>query len=69
MGRVTIAAINKRIAHHGVEVVRGLGYFYFMALDTEPLEKEFPEIDSVYTMRLDTMSVDDWVSHVDRFFA
>ena len=69
MTAATIKSVNKEIAKHDMEIVKGLGYFYFMPLASSPLDKEFPEVESVYTMRLRDLSKEEWISHVDDFFA
>ena len=60
--RVTVKNINAAIATHGVEIVKGCGYFYFAALPGAPMDQ--PEIDSVYTMRLSDLTFAEWVDHV-----
>lgn len=55
----TIQKINQQIAEHGVEIVKGNGYFYFAAI-----RDDAPEIPSVYTMRLRDLSLEEWVEHV-----
>lgn len=65
MTQATIKGINKKIAHTGMEILKGNGYFYFMPLASEPMEREFPEVDSVYTPWLRDLSLDEWVNHVE----
>jgi hypothetical protein len=60
----TIQKINQKIAEHGVEIVKGNGYFYFAAISDDA-----PEIPSVYTMRLRDLSLEEWVEHVSGVFA
>lgn len=60
----TIQKINQQIADHGVEVVKGNGYFYFAAISDDAIE-----IPSVYTMRLRDLSLEEWVEHVSGAFA
>ena len=52
----TIAKINAAIAKHGIEIVKGNGYFWF-----------FGEIDipSVYTCHLRDLTLEQWVQHVE----
>ena len=64
MTAATISKINANIARHGVEVVKGNGYFYFADLEGAP-EYNADKIDSVFSMQLRCMSLEDWISHVD----
>lgn len=64
MTRVTIKTINKAIAAHHVELVKGEGYFYFAGLEGSPVYNE-DVVPSVYSNVLGCMSVDEWVSHVE----
>ena len=68
MTRATIPGINKRIARHGVRFHKGHGYFYFMPLDTIPLDQVMPDVDSVYTPRVTDLTLNQWVEHVDDQF-
>jgi hypothetical protein len=68
MTRTTLKNVNKAIAKHSVEMVKGHGYFYFMALETVPLDLVLPEIDSVYTMFMNDLTLEEWVQHVEDFF-
>ena len=61
----TIKKINAAIAHHGVEVVKGSGYFYFADLPGAP-EYNADKIESVFSGGfLRCMSLEDWIAHVD----
>lgn len=55
-----LATVNKAIAHLRIELVRGDGYFYFAALDGAPMETNIPP--SVYTMRLNDLTLDEWIN-------
>lgn len=60
--RVTLKKINEKIAKHGVELVKGSGYFYFVGTDNR-----FNEIhlNSVYSTILSVMTVTQWVRYVE----
>lgn len=60
----TINKINAAIAKHGVQVVRGDGYFYFADLPGSP-EYKADNIRSVFSTTLRCMSLEDWVAHVE----
>jgi hypothetical protein len=62
MTAATINKINARIAKHGVEVVKGNGYFYFADIG-ETFRAD--NIRSVMSMTLRCMSLEDWVAHVE----
>jgi hypothetical protein len=64
MTAATINKINAAIAKHGLEVVKGNGYFWFAALsdDVSPYSVGVP---SVYSMTLRCMSLEDWIAHVE----
>ena len=64
----TMNKINANIARHGVEVVKGNGYFYFADLE-DSLEYNADKINSVYSMQLRCMSLEDWIAHVDQALA
>ena len=64
MTAATITKINKAIAHRGVEVVKGNGYFYFADLPNAP-EYNADHIPSVYSCHLRCMSLEEWVVHVE----
>ena len=57
---MTIATLNKKIAHLGIECVKGAGYFYFMELEGTPFE-HIPS--SVYVTRFSDLSMDEWIAH------
>jgi hypothetical protein len=60
----TITKINAAIAAHGVEVVKGNGYFYFADL---PSHDAFTadRIPSVYSAQLRCMTLEQWAEHVE----
>ena len=64
MTAATINKINKQIARHGVEVVKGNGYFYFADLPNAP-EYNADKITSVFAPNLRCMSLEYWVAHVE----
>lgn len=57
----TIKKINAAIAQHGVEIVKGDGYFYFADIGDAFIAEK---IRSVYTMFLRDMSLEQWVLYV-----
>lgn len=59
----TITQLNRKIAHTGVECFKGNGYFYFIEVgDHVPFEHVPP---SVYTMSFNTLTLAQWVAHVE----
>jgi hypothetical protein len=64
MTAATINKVNAAIQSHGVELVKGNGYFYFAMLNDDALE-----VPSVYSMTLRYMSLEDWVQHVEEAVA
>ena len=56
MTRLTLAADNARLAEHGVELVKGDGYFWFDGARDVP---------SVYVYRLNELTLKQWVEHVE----
>jgi hypothetical protein len=52
-----ISSVNKAIAHLGVELVKGEGYFYFVTSDGVPVDGK-----SVYVYRLNHLPIDRWIS-------
>lgn len=64
MTAATVNKINARIACHGVEVVKGAGYFYFADLPGAPTYNAM-KIPSVYSMTLRCMTLEGWVEHVN----
>lgn len=62
MTAATIRNINAAIAKHGVEVVKGNGYFYFADTGEAYLAEH---IASVYSCQLRALSLEEWVSHVE----
>lgn len=62
MTAATINKINAEIAKHGVEIVKGNGYFYFSDIGESFVADS---IKSVFSMTLRCMSLEDWVSHVE----
>lgn len=64
MTRITLTNINRAIAKHHVELVRGSGYFYFADLEGSPVYNA-DVVPSVYSAHLTCMPVSEWVSHVE----
>ena len=58
----TIAKINAAIAKHGIEIVKGNGYFWFDDLFARETYKDVP---SVYTCHLRDLTLEQWVQHVE----
>lgn len=59
----TIAQLNRKLAHTGVECYKGDGYFYFVEVREDiPLDKVPP---SVYTMRFTDLTLQQWIDHVE----
>lgn len=59
----TIAQLNRKIAHTGIECYKADGYFYFMGVrDDVPVELE-PR--SVYSNTFSTMTLSEWVDYVE----
>lgn len=54
----TINKINAAIAKHGVEIVRGNGYFYFIGPEAE-------KIPSIYTCHLRDLTLQEYINHVE----
>lgn len=60
----TIAQLNRKIAHTGVECYKGNGYFYFVEVrDDIALDKVPP---SIYTMSFNDLTLAQWVAHVEQ---
>lgn len=64
MTAATLNKINAAIAHHGVAVHKGNGYFYFYDLDGADTYHA-QSIPSVYSATLRCMPLEDWVEHVE----
>ncbi len=62
MATATLNKINEAIAKHGVEVVKGNGYFYFANTGEEYLAQHVP---SVYSAQPRCMSLEEWIAYVD----
>lgn len=62
MTAATINKVNAAIEKHGVELVKGNGYFYFMDTGEEFVADR---IDSVYSTTLRALSLESWVKHVE----
>jgi len=58
----TIGRINAAIAKHGIEIVKGNGYFWFADVSTAD---RYIDIPSVYTCRLRDLTLEQWVQHVE----
>ena len=66
MTAATINKINAQIAKHGVEVVKGDGYFYFADIGEDFVADSIP---SYYSVQLRVMTVDQWVDYVEYHLA
>ena len=55
--RFTLKKFNEKIVHHGYELVKGHGYFYFYPLDNS---KPCLYDSMVMTCRLNDFGVDRW---------
>lgn len=64
MAAATINKINAAIAHRGIELVKGEGYFYFAAL-TDEGQLVADRVPSVISDILRCMSLEDWIAHVE----
>lgn len=62
MTAATVTKINAEIAKHGIEVVRGNGYFYFADTGEAYLADSIP---SVYSAQLRCMTLEKWVDYVE----
>ena len=62
MTAATMNKINAAIEKHGVELVKGNGYFYFADIGEAFVADN---IKSVYAMNLRCMSLEDWIKHVE----
>lgn len=62
--RVTINLVNAAIADRGYEIVKGYGYWYFVAL---PDRQELPVLDDsmVCVVQLNALTLERWVSELD----
>jgi hypothetical protein len=58
---MTKAKLNAQIAHRGIELVKGRGYFYFAILPGFPDDTHTPA--SVYVKHFDHLTFDQWVGH------
>lgn len=58
----TIAKINAAIAKHGIEIVKGNGYFWF---DDVSERETYTDIPSVMTCHLRDLTLEQWVQHVE----
>lgn len=62
MTAATITKINEAIAKHGVEVVKGNGYFYFADTGEDFVADDVP---SVWSAQLRCMTLEQWIDHVE----
>lgn len=62
MTAATIKKINAAIAKHGVEIVKGNGYFYFADTGAEFVADS---VSSVYSCHLRCMTLEKWVEYVE----
>jgi hypothetical protein len=61
--QATINKVNNQIAKHGVELVKGNGYFYFADIgDAYVADK----IQSVMSCHLRCMTIEQWASYVEQ---
>ena len=60
----TINKVNTAIKHHGVELVKGNGYFYFADLAGSD-EYKADKIRSVYCTKLGCMTLEEWIEYVN----
>ena len=58
---MTIAKLNAKIAHRGIELVKGRGYFYFAILDGFPDDTELPK--RVFVPHFNRMTIDQWMDY------
>lgn len=58
----TINKINVAIAKHGIEIVKGNGYFWFADVSGR---SAYIEIPSVMTHHLRALSLEQWIRHVE----
>lgn len=68
MAKFTIAQLNKEIAHHGVELVKGRGYFYFASLDDRCIA-ERAQPASIYVYAFNHADAAWWRSSVNHELA
>lgn len=58
----TIAKLNNQIRKHGIECVKGNGYFWFAEVGNVMLPGPCPS--SVYTNRFSDLTLEQWLAHV-----
>ena len=56
---MTLAKVNAKIAHRGIELVKGHGYFYFAILPGFPDDTPLPE--SVMVPHFNRMTAAQWL--------
>lgn len=66
MTHATMKNINEAIAKHGLEVVKGKGYFYFADTSEAFVADRVP---SVWSAQLRCLSLEGWVEHVEAALA
>lgn len=64
MTAATVNKINAALAKHGVEVVKGKGYFYFADLPEAPTYHA-QHVASVFSTTLRCMSLEEWIAHAE----
>lgn len=64
MPRTTVTTVDRAIKDTGLEIIKGHGYFYFMPRADVPLDREMPDVASLYTTILTGMELADVVEHV-----
>lgn len=64
--RIQLRTVNKAIAHMGIELVKGEGYFYFF-----PLDPAAPMLDNAteYVYALNHISLSEWVHRAENVIA
>lgn len=60
----TLKALNINIMQHGVELVKGRGYFYFASLDDRCIS-ENAQLESIYVCHFNHCDAAWWVMQVD----
>jgi hypothetical protein len=63
MAKFNIKTLNAEIAKHGVELVKGEGYFYFASLDDRCIAQA-KDLESIYVCHFNQMTPAQWRSTV-----
>lgn len=64
MTAATLNKVNEALVEHGVELVKGDGYFYFADLDASPHFRA-DSIPSVFSNVLRCMTLEEWVHYAE----